>query len=249
MEDKELQKQIESMIGIEIENNKEKTIEDEVKEILNIKLEDGEQININFLDAQRESLKNRDDVIKLKQDEIAKLQNEIAKKETKLSEMNMDYFRVVTNPDKLKVHTKLKNDLVNLKVKLEATKEELSLFQSTYKFEYDVNKIASELRNQVLDYKLQDRLEKIEAKLQGARKEAEELAADLFEYNSLITNAINTYKANVSDSNADVTIIEKAKEVIYKFHDSPVAYLVQKYPTYYYLPKKCIFKQVISYEE
>lgn len=42
MEDKELQKQIESMIGIEIENNKEKTIEDEVKEILNIKLEDGE---------------------------------------------------------------------------------------------------------------------------------------------------------------------------------------------------------------
>ena len=199
-------------------------------------------MNINFLDAQRESLKNRDDVIKLKQDEIAKLQNEIAKKETKLSEMNMDYFRVVTNPDKLKVHTKLKNDLVNLKVKLEATKEELSLFQSTYKFEYDVNKIASELRNQVLDYKLQDRLEKIEAKLQGARKEAEELAADLFEYNSLITNAINTYKANVSDSNADVTIIEKAKEVIYKFHDSPVAYLVQKYPTYYYLPKKCIFK-------
>ena len=42
MEDKELQKQIESMIGIEIENNKEKTIEDEVKEILNIKLEEGE---------------------------------------------------------------------------------------------------------------------------------------------------------------------------------------------------------------
>ena len=42
MEDKELQKQIESMIGIERENNKEKTIEDEVKEILNIKLEDGE---------------------------------------------------------------------------------------------------------------------------------------------------------------------------------------------------------------
>ena len=33
MEDKELQKQIESRIGIEIENNKEKTIEDEVKEI------------------------------------------------------------------------------------------------------------------------------------------------------------------------------------------------------------------------
>ena len=199
-------------------------------------------MNINFLDAQRESLKNRDDVIKLKQDEIAKLQNEIAKKETKLSEMNMDYFRVVTNPDKLKVHTKLKNDLVNLKVKLEATKEELSLFQSTYKFEYDVNKIASELRNQVLDYKLQDRLEKIEAKLQGARKEAEELAADLFEYNDLITNTINTYKANVSESNADLNKINEAKQVIYDFHNSPIAYLVDKYPTYYYQPKVCIFK-------
>ena len=37
MEDKELQKQIESMIGIKIDNNEEKTIEDEVKEILNIK--------------------------------------------------------------------------------------------------------------------------------------------------------------------------------------------------------------------
>ena len=42
MEDKELQKQIESIIRIEIDSNEEKTIEDEVKEILNIKLEDGE---------------------------------------------------------------------------------------------------------------------------------------------------------------------------------------------------------------
>ena len=199
-------------------------------------------MNINFLDEQRNAFENRNNVIKLKQDEIAKLQNEIADKESKLNNMNNRYFEIVLDKAKLKEHTQLKNDLVNLKVKLQAAREELSLFQSTYKFEYDVNKIASELRNQVLDYKLQDRLEKIEAKLQGARKEAEELAADLFEYNSLITNAINTYKANVSDSNADVTIIEKAKEVIYKFHDSPVAYLVQKYPTYYYLPKKCIFK-------
>ena len=37
MEDKEMKEQIESIIGIEIDNNKEKTIEDEVKEILNIK--------------------------------------------------------------------------------------------------------------------------------------------------------------------------------------------------------------------
>ena len=37
MEDKELQEQIEQIIGMEIDNNKEKTLEDEVKEILNIK--------------------------------------------------------------------------------------------------------------------------------------------------------------------------------------------------------------------
>ena len=37
MEDKELQKQIEQIVEIKIDNNKEKTIEDEVKEILNIK--------------------------------------------------------------------------------------------------------------------------------------------------------------------------------------------------------------------
>ena len=36
MQDKELQEQIENIIGINIDN-KEKTIEDEVKEILNIK--------------------------------------------------------------------------------------------------------------------------------------------------------------------------------------------------------------------
>ena len=39
MEDKELQKQIESIFRIEIDNNKEKTIEtieDEIKEILNL---------------------------------------------------------------------------------------------------------------------------------------------------------------------------------------------------------------------
>ena len=33
MEDKEIKEQIESIIGIKIDNNKEKTIEDEVKEI------------------------------------------------------------------------------------------------------------------------------------------------------------------------------------------------------------------------
>lgn len=199
-------------------------------------------MNINFLDKQRESFENRNNVIAMKQDEIAKLQNEIAEKEAKLNEMNMDYFRVVTNPDKLKVHTKLKEDIVNLKAKLEATKEELSLFQSTYKFEYDVDKIAAELTEQAEKAKLQEKIQSIEKKLEEARKEAEDLARDLFEYNNLITNTINTYKANVSDSNADVTVIEKAKQVIYDFHNSPIAYLVEKYPTYYYLQKKCIFK-------
>ena len=37
MEDKELQKQIEQIVGIEIDDDKDKTIEDAVKEILNIK--------------------------------------------------------------------------------------------------------------------------------------------------------------------------------------------------------------------
>ena len=37
MEDKELQEQIEQIVGIEIDDDKDKTIEDAVKEILNIK--------------------------------------------------------------------------------------------------------------------------------------------------------------------------------------------------------------------
>lgn len=37
MEYKELQEQIEQIIGIELDNNEDKTIENEIKEILNIK--------------------------------------------------------------------------------------------------------------------------------------------------------------------------------------------------------------------
>lgn len=37
MEEKEMKEQIESIIGIKIDSNEEKTIEDEVKEILDIK--------------------------------------------------------------------------------------------------------------------------------------------------------------------------------------------------------------------
>ena len=37
MEEKEMKEQIENIIGIKIDSNEEKTIEDEVKEILNIK--------------------------------------------------------------------------------------------------------------------------------------------------------------------------------------------------------------------
>ena len=199
-------------------------------------------MNINFLDEQRNAFENKSNVVSTKEHEIAELKAEIAEKEAKLNEMNMDYFRVVTNPDKLKVHTKLKEDLVNLKVKLEAAKEELSLFQSTYKFEYDVNKIASELTEQAEKAKLQKRIENIEAKLQEAKKEAEELAADLFEYNSLIVNTANVYKANVSESNADLNKINEAKQVIYNLHNSPVSYLVKDYPAGYYTKHECIFK-------
>lgn len=199
-------------------------------------------MNINFLDEQRNAFENRNNVIAMKQDEIVKLQNEIAEKEAKLNEMNNRYFEVVTDKAKLKEHTKLKEDLVNLKVKLQATKEELSLFESSFKFEYDVNKIASELTEQAEKAKLNEKIQSIEAKLLEARKEAESLAEELFEYNSLITNTINTYKANVSESNADLNKIDEAKQVIYDFHNSHAAYLVDKYPSYYYLRKECIFK-------
>lgn len=40
MEEKEMKEQIENIIGIKIDSNEEKTIEDEIKEILNINLED-----------------------------------------------------------------------------------------------------------------------------------------------------------------------------------------------------------------
>lgn len=36
MEDREIKEQIESIVGVQIDNNKEKTIEDEIKEILNL---------------------------------------------------------------------------------------------------------------------------------------------------------------------------------------------------------------------
>ena len=37
MQEKEMKEQIENIIGIKIDSNEEKTVEDEVKEILNIK--------------------------------------------------------------------------------------------------------------------------------------------------------------------------------------------------------------------
>lgn len=198
-------------------------------------------MNINFLDEQRNAFENRNNVIKLKQDEIAKLQNEIAVKENKLVKLNDRYFKVVNDKAKMREYNTLIDDLVKLRLKLHTIKNELSLFEQSYKFEYDVNKIVSELTEQAEKNKLQERIENIEAKLQEARKEAEDLAKELFEYDSLIVNTVNVYKANVSESNADLNEIEKAKQVIYDFHNSHVAHLVEKYPTYYYLPKDCIF--------
>lgn len=195
-------------------------------------------MNINFLDAQRESLKNRDDVIKLKKAEKAKLQKQIKEKENKLLKLNDKYFN---DKAKTKEYNTLIDDIVKLRLRLHTIKNELTLFEQSYKFEYDVNKIVSELTEQAEKAELQKRLQAIENKLQQARLEAEELAEDLFEYNNLITNTINTYKSNVNDSNADINEIESAKDVIYNFHNSPIAYLVKKYPTYYYQKKECIF--------
>ena len=199
-------------------------------------------MNINFLDAQKTSLKNRDDVIKLKQDEIAKLQKQIAEKENRLLKLNDRYFKIVNDKTKMREYNTLIDDLVLLRLKLHTVKNELSLFEQSYKFEYDVNKIASELIEQAEKAELNKKIQSIEKKLEEARKEAEDLAKELFEYNNLITNTVNTYKSNVNDNNANLNKIEEAKQVIYNFHNSPVAYLVEKYPTYYYLPKDCIFK-------
>lgn len=199
-------------------------------------------MNINFLDKQRESNLNKNNVIAMKKDEIVQLQDEIAAKENKLNEMNKEYFKILNNKNKLAEYNKLKDEVVVLKVKLEATQNELSLFESSYKFEYDVNTIVSELTEQAEKAKLQEKIQSIEAKLLEAKKEAEDLAKELFEYDSLIVNTVNTYKSNVSESNADLNKINEAKQVIYDFHNSPAAYLVEKYPTYYYLPKECIFK-------
>lgn len=199
-------------------------------------------MNINFLDAQRESLKNRDDVIKLKQNEIAKLQKQIAEKENKLLKLNEGYYKIINDKAKMREYNTLIDDLVKLRLKLHTIKNELSLYEQSYKFEYDVNKIVSELTEQSEKAKLQEKIQSIENKLEETRIEAEALAKELFEYNNLITNTINTYKSNVSDSNADVTVIEKAKQVIYDFHNSHVAHLVDEYPSYYYSRKECIFK-------
>ena len=199
-------------------------------------------MNINFLDEQKISLKNRDDVIKLKQDEISKLQKQISEKENKLVKLNEGYYKIINDKSKMREYNTLIDDLVKLRLKLHTIKNELSLFEQSYKFEYDVNKIVSELTEQAEKNKLQERLQNIESKLQEARKEAEDLVIELFEYNNLIANTVNTYKSNVSESNADLNKIEEAKQVIYNFHNSHVAHLVPKYPTYYYQKKECIFK-------
>ena len=199
-------------------------------------------MNINFLDEQRNAFENRDNVIKLKQDEIAKLQKQISEKENKLLKLNEGYYKIINDKSKMREYNTLIDDLVKLRLKLHTIKNELSLYEESYKFEYDVNKIVSELTEQAEKAKLQEKIQSIEKKLEEARKEAEDLAKELFEYNNLITNTINTYKTNVSESNADIATIEKTKQVIYDFHNSHVAYLVEKYPTYYYQPKECIFK-------
>lgn len=199
-------------------------------------------MQIQFLEARKQSNLNRDNVVKLKQQEIESLQEEINVKQNKLNEMNNRYFEVVTDKAKLKEHTKLKENLVNLKVRLRVTKEELSLFQSSYKFEYSPQKIAKELIDVADENKLNEKLQCMENKLNELRVEAELLAKELTEYSSLIADAMATYRTNVSESNADMNEIEKAKEPIYKFHNSHLPYLVKNYPTYYYLQKECIFK-------
>lgn len=196
-------------------------------------------MNINFLDARRESFENRNNIIAMKQNEIAKLQKQIKEKENKLLKLNDRYFN---DKAKTKEYNTLIDDIVKLRLRLHTIKNELTLFEQSYKFEYDVNRIVAELKEQADKAELQKRIENIEAKLQEARKEAESLAKELFEYDSLIVNTVNVYKANVSESNADLNKINEAKQVIYNLHNSPVSYLVKDYPAGYYTKHESIFK-------
>lgn len=198
-------------------------------------------MNINFLDEQRKTFENRNNVIAMKQDEIAKLQNQIAEKENRLLKLNDGYFKIADDKTKMREYNTTIDDLVKLRLRLHTIKNELSLFEQSYKFEYSVENITRELKEQAEKAELNKKIQSIEKKLEEARKEAEDLAKELFEYNNLITNTVNTYKSNVSESNADINKIEEAKQVIYNFHNSHVAHLVEKYPTYYYQKKECIF--------
>lgn len=199
-------------------------------------------MNINFLDVVKQSNENKQNIIKLKQDEIAKLQKQIAEKENRLLKLNDRYFKIADDKTKMREYNTTIDDLVKLRLRLHTIKNELSLFEQSYKFEYSVENITRELKEQAEKAELNKKMQSIENKLQEARKEAEDLVIELFEYNNLITNTVNTYKSNVSESNADINKIEEAKQVIYNFHNSHVAHLVPKYPTYYYQKKECIFK-------
>ena len=119
-------------------------------------------MNINFLDAQKISLKNRNDVIKLKQDEKSKLQKQISEKENKLVKLNEGYFK----DNKTKEYNTLIDDLVKLRLRLHTIKNELSLFEQSYKFEYDVDTIVSELAEQAEKAELNEKIQSIEKKLE-----------------------------------------------------------------------------------
>lgn len=199
---------------------------------------------MNFVETVEKAIEKRNRILNAKKDELLLLENRKTSIDEELKENEKEYFKFVDDVEKIKTYEDKKKEKDEVIKKIDEVKKQVSLLESTFYVDYDMQDIEKELKKVISDSGLLKDLEKVAKKINELKELAKEIEAKrdniTTEFAKYMQDTIylpsekrELYKREIKDL--------QEKELNMKIADSDITAFLDNVPSYYRKHEK-IFK-------
>lgn len=132
---------------------------------------------MNFVDIVKKALDKRNRILTNKKEELMLLENKKASIDEELKENEKEYFKFVDDVEKIKTYEDKKKEKDEVVKKIDEVNNQVSLLESTFYVDYEMQDIEKELKKVISDTGLLKDLEKVEKKINELKELATEIEA------------------------------------------------------------------------
>lgn len=199
---------------------------------------------MNYLDTVKQAIEKRDTMLANKFAELELLEVRKEQIDEELKEAEKEFFKIVDDPEKVESYEQKKIEKENIVKKIDEVKKQVSLLESTFYVDYDMQDISKELKSLISDSGLNKDLETVDKKIAELKKLAatieakrNDIAAEFGNYIQdtmyLPNDKKELYKKELKDLQEKELNMKIANSDITAFLDHVVGY---------YKKHNCIFK-------